>query len=61
MNEIKSLVNDGMITSTDRAKINASKKEYYRFLKENEFQKVGPGIYAAKDTWVDSLLLIQNT
>ena len=60
MNEIKSLVNDGMITSTDRAKTNASKKEYYRFLKENEFQKVGPGIYAAKDTWVDSLLLIHK-
>lgn len=58
MTEIKGLVKEGIITSADRAKSNASKKEYYRFLKENEFQRVGPGVYASKDTWVDSLMLI---
>jgi len=60
MTPINNLVNEGIITTADSVKSSVSKKDYYRFLKENEFQKVGPGVYASKDTWVDALALIHK-
>lgn len=60
MKTINKLVNEGIITTADSIKGGVSKKDYYRFLKVNEFQKVGPGIYASKDSFVDELLLIKK-
>lgn len=60
MMEISSLVSDGLITTADRVNRGVSKKEYYQFLKENDFQRVGPGVYATKETWVDELFLIHQ-
>ena len=60
MAAINNLANNGVITTADRASSAVSKKAYYRFLKENEYQKIGPGVYAARDAWVDALYLIHK-
>lgn len=60
MTEVENIVKDGIIISADRAKKNISKKEYYRFIKDNEFQKVAPGVYASKEAWVDNLSIIHK-
>ena len=60
MNEIIRLVDNGIITTADRVNKSVSKKDYYHFLKTNDYEKVAPGVYASKDAWVDDLLLIHK-
>ncbi len=37
-----------------------SKYKFYQFLKENEYEQIGHGVYASKDAWVDELLVIHG-
>lgn len=48
----------GLIATSDITDNNESKKAYYDFLKANDYKKVGPGLYADKDEWVDYLCII---
>ena len=58
MNDIEKLVDEsGMITTRDIVKNNQSKAEFYNYLRKNDFEQVSRGIYAAKDAWVDPLLI----
>ncbi len=37
-----------------------SKYKFYQFLKENEYEQIGHGVYASKDAWVDELMVIHG-
>ena len=55
---INSIVDEnGILTTENAVKHNISKPEFYKFIKENEFERVAHGIYAEKDSWVDPLML----
>ena len=59
MKKVLNYVNkDGTINTSDVIAGGISKFDYYRFLKENNYQKVAPGVYASEDAWLDELLLL---
>jgi len=47
----------GVITTKNVVSNNQSKTDYYNYLKSNDFEQISRGIYALKDTFVDSLLI----
>ncbi len=53
------LQEDNDILTTEMArKAGIAKYKFYHFIKENEYEQIGHGIYAAKNAWVDELKVI---
>jgi predicted transcriptional regulator of viral defense system len=50
--------NKEIITTDMALKAGMSKFKFYKFLKENGYEQVGHGIYAAGDAWIDELLVL---
>lgn len=50
----------GTINTADVVAEGISKYDYYRYLKENNFEKVAPGMYAQNDAWPDELAIIKK-
>lgn len=54
MDEIMDLVDEsGIILTSDAVAKGITKKKYYEFIRQNNYEKVGHGIYASPDAWVD--------
>lgn len=49
-----------ILTTEMARKSGVSKYKFYQFLKDNEYEQIGHGVYAAKDAWVDELKLIHE-
>lgn len=54
MNDLFELVDESGIITTSRA-MNAgfSKSNFYKFIYDNDFEKVGHGVYASPEAWAD--------
>ena len=50
----------GAIEVADVLSKNVSKFELYRFIHENGYEKVGPGMYVAPDTFADELMVLSK-
>ena len=44
-----------ILTPQLATKVGLTKFEFYKYVKANEYEQVGHGVYAAKDTWIDEL------
>lgn len=60
MNMKKNVKTPGIMKTSEAIRNSFSKPVYYKYLKDNEYEKVGPGIYASKDTIVDNLYVIHE-
>lgn len=49
MDEILSYMNNGVLNLKSLKEVNLSRQSIYNFIKRNNMEKVGPGIYIAKD------------
>lgn len=58
--KIKNLIisNDGMIQTSQVIELGISKPVLYQYIKENEMEQIAHGVYATKDTWIDSMYLV---
>ncbi len=54
------LRDSGFLTTEDAKKAGISKYKFYKFLEENQYEKVGHGMYAAKDEWIDELMVLHE-
>ena len=50
----------GVLEVSNIDELNVSKDNFYKFVKENNYEKVGPGMYASKDDIVDELLVLHK-
>lgn len=53
MDEILSYMNNGVLNLKSLKEVNLSRQSIYNFIKRNNMEKVGPGIYISKDTLED--------
>lgn len=61
MENIKDLISDtGVLTLSEARQAGISKNTFYHFVKTNGMEKIGHGIYAAEDAWVDDLLILHK-
>ncbi|WP_077390535.1 type IV toxin-antitoxin system AbiEi family antitoxin domain-containing protein [Mobilibacterium timonense] len=61
MDNAKIVLRDAsLLTTEDAKKAGISKYKFYKFLEENQYEKVGHGMYAAKNEWVDELLVLHE-
>lgn len=59
MNDIEKFIdNTGLIATKTIVRNNESKADFYRFLKNNDFEMISRGIYASKDSWIDPLMVV---
>ena len=49
-----------ILTPQLAAKVGLTKFEFYKYVKANEYEQVGHGVYAAKDTWIDELEILHR-
>ena len=49
-----------ILTPQLAAKAGISKFEFYKYVKANEYEQVGHGVYAAKNAWVDELEMLHR-
>ncbi len=55
------ILQDKDIVTTGMARTaGMSKYKFYQFIKENEYEQIGHGIYASKNAWVDELRVIHE-
>ena len=57
---IKHISPEGIIQTADVVADGISKFDYYRYLKQNNFEKIAPGMYAKSDAWPDELAIIKK-
>lgn len=57
---IKHISTEGTIKTADIVADGISKFDYYRYLKQNNFEKIAPGLYARSDAWQDDLAIIKK-
>lgn len=50
---------DGLLITADALQQGISKDQIYGYIRENNLEKVGRGIYAAGDAWIDEMYLLQ--
>ena len=58
MDEILSYMNDGVLNLKSLKEVNLSRQSIYNFIKRNNMEKVGPGIYISKDTLEDEAYVL---
>ena len=49
-----------ILTPQLATKVGLTKFEFYKYVKANEYEQVGHGVYAAKDTWIDELEILHR-
>ena len=49
---------DGMLQISQATAVGISKSVFYDYVKTRELERVAPGIYLSKDSWVDAMYLI---
>ena len=49
-----------ILTPQLATKVGLTKFEFYKYVKANEYEQVGHGVYAAKDTWIDELEMLHR-
>lgn len=49
-----------VLTPQLAAKAGVSKFKFYRYIRENEYQQVGHGVYAAQNAWLDELEMLHH-
>ena len=49
-----------ILTPQLATKVGLTKFEFYKYVKANEYEQVGHGVYAAKDTWIDELAMLHR-
>ena len=49
-----------ILTPQLATKVGLTKFEFYKYVKANEYEQVGHGVYAAKDTWIDELDIVTD-
>lgn len=50
----------GMIEVSRASDFNISKEVFYKYVKSNDYEKVGPGMYVSPDEFVDELLVLHK-
>ena len=50
----------GVLEVSNIDELKVSKDNFYKFVKDNNYEKVGPGMYASKDDIVDELLVLHK-
>lgn len=61
MNKMKNYISDtGIFTVSDAIRAGMSKDAFYHFVKANGMERIGHGVYAAKDAWVDDLFVLHK-
>lgn len=60
MTSIEKRVDSSGVIKTSNVVGKCSKSDYYKFLKENGFEKIAPGVYASSEAWIDSYVIIHN-
>ena len=50
----------GILEVSNIDELNVSKDRFYKFIKDNNYEKVGPGMYASRDDIVDELLVLHK-
>lgn len=50
----------GVLEVSNIDELNVSKQNFYKFVKDNNYEKVAPGMYASKDDIVDELLVLHK-
>ena len=58
MDEILSYMNNGVLNLKSLKEVNVSRQSIYNFIKRNSMEKVGPGIYIAKDALEDEAYVL---
>ncbi len=59
--ENERLINtNGIIEASNASKFNLSKESFYKYVKENNYEKVGPGMYVSPNEFVDELLVLHK-
>lgn len=51
---------NGIIEASRASDFNLSKEGFYKYMKENNYEKVGPGMYVSPDDFVDELLVLHK-
>ena len=51
---------NGIIETSKISEFHLSKNDFYKLIKENNYEKVGPGIYVSPDEFVDELLVLHK-
>ena len=61
MHAIDDLFTDtGIITASDAAKNGFEKDAFYQYVKENNLERIGHGIYIREDAWPDELFVLHK-
>ncbi len=50
----------GVIEVSKASEFYLSKESFYKYVKENDYEKVGPGMYVSPDEFVDELLVLHK-
>lgn len=50
----------GVVEVSRAADFNLSKEGFYKFIKANDYEKVGPGMYVSPEEFVDELLVLHK-
>ena len=50
----------GVIEASKVSELNLSKESFYRYIKENDYERVGPGMYVSPDEFADELLVLHK-
>ena len=57
-NSLKNI--SGLLEVSDISNLDISREGFYKFIKKNNYEKVGPGIYASPNDFVDELFVLQK-
>ncbi|MDD5884977.1 MAG: abortive phage infection protein [Erysipelotrichaceae bacterium] len=61
MHAIENLFTEtGIITASDAAKNGFEKAAFYQYVKENNLERIGHGIYIREDAWPDDLFVLHK-
>lgn len=61
MSTIDNLFTDtGIITAADAARNGIEKETFYQYVKKNNLERIGHGIYAREDAWPDDLFVLHK-
>ena len=58
MDEMLSYMNNGVLNLKSLKEVNLSRQSIYNFIKRNNMEKVGPGIYISKETLEDEAYVL---
>jgi predicted transcriptional regulator of viral defense system len=61
MEELTELIDEkGVLNISSARKAGVTKEAFYQFVNDNNLERIGHGIYATEDAWVDDLYLLHK-